>query len=45
MMSTLKQNFSLKMLEEKEYHFDEGVGVSLDAHVTDLKTRYPEARI
>ena len=33
------------LLQEKEYHFDEGVGVSLDQHVTQLKKTYPNARI
>ena len=33
------------MDHEKEYHFDEGVGVSLKEHTEDLKRRYPLARV
>ena len=28
-------------LLEKEYHFDEGLGQSLDEHVVELKTKFP----
>lgn len=35
----IHQNANMRL--EKEYHFDEGVGVSLKEHVTDLKKRYP----
>ena len=33
------------MLAEKEYHFDESVGVSLRKHCRDLKARYPSATV
>ena len=45
MMYEMKQNLSLHTKQEKEYHFDEGVGVSLTEHVTDLKARYPTAKV
>ncbi len=31
--------------QEKEYYFDEGVGVSLDEHIKKVKENYPGARI
>ena len=51
-----KRDFSRFMIEldyaqnpdsllEREYHFDEGSGVSLDKHVEDLKAQYPQANI
>ena len=41
----IAQMVTSDMDHEKEYHFDEGVGVSLDEHIADLKQRYPDARI
>jgi hypothetical protein len=32
-------------LLEKEYHFDEGLGQSLNSHVNELKTKYPEMNV
>jgi len=32
-------------IAEKEYHFDEGVGVSLDDHVKKMKRNYPTATV
>jgi len=32
-------------LLEKEYHFDETCGVSLDDHITSLKSQFPNGRI
>lgn len=44
-MALLKTSHKPNMLKEKEYHFDEGVGVSLDEHVKNLKNQYPQARV
>ena len=44
-MELLRDSQSPDMLREKEYHFDEGVGVSLADHVETLKSRYPQARV
>ncbi len=44
-MAQMKANMSTDLLHEKEYHFDEGVGVSLDQHVEDLKDQYPRATV
>ena len=44
-MAHLRENFTHTMDHEKEYHFDEGVGVSLEEHLQDLKQRYPEATV
>ena len=41
----MSQNLSSALKNEKEYHFDEGVGVSLTEHVEALKAQYPTARI
>ena len=41
----LKSNLTSDTLTEKEYHFDEGVGVSLDEHVKKLKATYPTAKV
>jgi len=30
---------------EKEYHFDEGLGQSLDDHVEELKEKYPNVTV
>mmetsp|Transcript_23760 Transcript_23760/g.31805 ORF Transcript_23760/g.31805 Transcript_23760/m.31805 type:complete len:156 (-) Transcript_23760:1227-1694(-) len=40
-----RSSFSHEMDDEKEYHFDEGVGVSLDQHISDLKEKYPDATV
>ena len=32
-------------LMEKEYHFDEGCGLSLSDHVNNLKAEYPNAKV
>lgn len=32
-------------LFEKEYHFDEGLGQTLDEHVKELKEKFPGLRI
>ena len=34
-----------ELLMTKQYHFDEGCGVSLQEHVGQLKQSYPEAKI
>ena len=44
-MNQLKYNDSTDKMLEKEYHFDESVGVSLESHITQLKSDYPTARI
>ena len=44
-MSRLKQLDWDSSKEEKEYYFDEGVGVSLNEHIAKLKKTYPTARI
>ena len=44
-MSELKHGDSPHKKLEKEYHFDESVGVSLDSHIAQLKSDYPAARI
>ena len=33
---------SPEKLYEKEYHFDEGLGQSLQEHVEDLKKNFPD---
>lgn len=40
-----KETMSPENLLEKEYHFDEGVGVSLNDHVAELKKTYPTAKV
>ena len=45
MIQELKSNLTSDTLTEKEYHFDEGVGVSLDEHVKKLKATYPTAKV
>ena len=44
-MAKLKNASSAETLMEKEYHFDEAVGVSLDAHTRDLQEKYPTAKV
>ena len=44
-MERMKTASSTETLMEKEYHFDEGVGVSLDMHIKDLKKKYPAAKV
>ena len=44
-MDELKYSESPHQMLEKEYHFDESVGVSLDSHIAQLKSDYPAARI
>jgi len=44
-MAKMSENISQYTKHEKEYHFDEGVGVSLTEHVKDLKARYPNGRV
>ena len=34
-----------EILMAKQYHFDEGCGVSLSEHIQDLKQKYPEAKV
>lgn len=41
----IKETLSPETLLEKEYHFDEGVGVSLNEHVAQLKKSYPTAKV
>lgn len=44
-MQKMKLNQSQNNMVEKEYHFDEGVGVSLNEHVENLKKQFPTARV
>lgn len=44
-MIELKKNQSMDNMAEKEYHFDESVGVSLTEHVENLQIDYPKAKI
>merc|ERR1712079_690387 len=44
-MEKLKYSDSPNEILEKEYHFDERVGVSLESHIKQLKSDYPAARI
>lgn len=44
-MIEMKTNQTSDFMHEKEYHFDEGVGVSLDQHVESLKDQYPKATV
>ena len=32
-------------LLEKEYYFDERLGLSLDDHITDLKNKFPGVKV
>ena len=34
-----------EILMTKQYHFDEGCGVSLSEHILDLKQKFPEAKV
>jgi hypothetical protein len=44
-MHEIKTSLTPETLSEKEYHFDEGVGVSLDEHIKNLKATYPTAKV
>lgn len=41
----LRQMDNPEKLFEKEYHFDEGMGVSLADHMADLRKQYPGAQV
>ena len=44
-MAQAQSSITTDMLAEKEYHFDEGLGVSLAEHVRGLKDQYPGVTI
>lgn len=44
-MAAVATDLSSALRQEKEYYFDESVGVSLTAHVHQLKERYPQAQV
>lgn len=44
-IKTMSNNLSQALKMEKEYHFDETVGVSLKSHINQLKQKYPKAQI
>ena len=44
-MQNVAKNLSSSLKNEKEYHFDEQVGVSLADHINSLKAEYPAARV
>lgn len=44
-MKMIKVMDSPERLFEKEYHFDEGLGQSLNEHIADLKQKFPEMKV
>ena len=45
MVELLGQIENPEQLLEKEYHFDEGMGVSLADHMATLRKQYPNAQV
>jgi len=44
-MKMIKVMDSPERIFEKEYHFDEGLGQSLNEHIADVKQKFPEMMV